>query len=584
MVGTYQFEEYMSSAREALHDGNTDTAMDWVNQALSLSKHLDEEAIAQAHQLKAQVLVAQEEYAEAEEALLKSLDLFGRNAEGHFLLGELALLDGRIEEATSAFESATELSPESAHALSMLIFCRAQFGKQEAAREAFEKCVGRDPGLADAHYHMGICLLRERRPEARELFEKALSLNPVLSGPHYYLGRIAMADGDLAGAERQFQREMELNPANSLAEFQLIRSYLVGAPWQEAVDLFDKHFPSEDFCDIPALKSCRFHFNYELLDGKFEPFIEAIERELPQTPENLFHEAKVYRLKSLFGEAIEVLKKIIESESHFRPAYLELSELYGEQDEFRRASGVLEQAAEVFQDAEAYCSLSRAYISEGRYTEAEEAARKAVPLRPDLAETHYLLGAILTETASRGADPEERMREAKQALRTALEIDPSHTHAKSYLMHIAFQGKDYSECIQIAEKMLSENPEDRMALWYSGRCLQAMGEMARAEERLAKLVETHPEDQSGRGALAEVYRAQGKFQEAAEELEQAVAVPGRRPLPDLLFLLGEIYLQDLKQPAKSREYFLRFLHAAPPGHPNSERAKRLLGGAVVSED
>jgi len=577
MTGVYQFDDYMTSAREALEDGNTDSAADRVNQAISLSKHLEEEAIAQALHLKARILIAEEEYSEAEEALQKSLDKFWRNMEGHVLLGELMLLDGRHEAAVSVLEAALEIAPQNVHARCLLILSYCELGKHDLAKECFNRCVELEPELGDSYYHMGICFFREGKAEARELFERALSKNPFLSGPHYYLGRMKVTQGDLAAAKRELRKELELNPANSLAELEVVRAYLLDLPWGEAVELFEEHFPPEVFCEIPALKHCHFHFNFELLNEKFLSFIQAVKRELPQTPENLFRVAKIYRSKSLFGEAVEHLKKAIEADKGFRPAYGELAELYRIQDELARACEVLEEATVMFEDAEAYCDLARTLLSCGRYGQAEQAVRKAVSLGPDLADGHYLLGAILADRASRTGDSERLMQEARDSLANAFHIDPSHHGARAYLMHIAFQDGKYEECFELAEKSLNENPEDRLALSYSGRCFHAMGKLAPAEERLVKLIELDPDDRAARGALAEIYRDQGKFKEAAEELEHAIDVPGKAPLPQFLLRLGEIYLAELNEPVKAREHFLRFLQTTPPGHPDFERAKDLLG-------
>ena len=145
-------------------------------------------------------------------------------------------------------------------------------------------------------------------------------------------------------------------------------------------------------------------------------------------------------------------------------------------------------------------------------------------------------------------------------------------------MHVAFEGGEHGRCVELADKTLKENAENRLALLYSGRCFHAMGSFPIAEERLTRLLELYPDDRAGRGALAEVYRAEGKFMEAVEELEQAIAIPGRRPQAEFLLALGEIYLLELNEPTKAREYLLRFLRTVPPGHPSFDRAKELLGG------
>lgn len=576
MTGAYQFDTYMASAREALREGDADAAMDWLHRAISLSRHLEEQATAQAYHLKAEILVAQEEYGEAEEALQKSLDLQRQNAKGYLLLGELMLLDGRHERAASAFKWTLEIEPENAGVRSLLIFCYAQLGEYDKAGECFDRCVSLDPEFADSYYHMGICLFLQGKAEAKELLEEALSHNPILSGPHYYMGRIKITEADFAGAQRELEKELELNPANSLAELQLIRAYLLGLRWQEVVELFDQHFPPESFCEVPALKSCRFHFNYEVLEGLFPPFIRELMKKVPHTPENLFHVARMYRYKSLAWEGIELLKTAIEADRSFRPAYAELAELYRIQNEPARACEALGQAAAVFGDAEAYSELARGLLSSGRYDEAEEAARKAVSLNPHDAEAHCLLGAILTDAAVRATGPDRLMKEARESLLKALRINPSHTVARTYLMHTAFHASKTDECLELAETALKDDPDNRVALLYSGRCLHATGKSELAEERLQRLLELYPDDREARGVLAEVYRAKGKLTEAVRELEEAMAVPGRHPPLELLLRLAEIYLLDVNEPTKAREYLLLFLQTAPPGHPGFDRAKELL--------
>lgn len=573
-----QFEEHLSKARDALDQGDTIVASECVDRALSMRKQLDKERIAEATQLQARIRIADEEYEEAEELLRNSIELHSDNAEARVLLGELMLLEDRLDEATEVLRSALDISPENMDAFSLLIFCHARSGDHASAHECFDRCVQLDSERSDPYHHNGVCCLCEGVSDAGTYFEKAIVQNPVLSGPHYYLGAIAIAENDLVAAEEHLRKELELNPANSLAECQLIRLYLVRAPWPEAASFFDAHYPPELFCDIPVLTKCRFHFNYDVLDERFQPFLDAVLRELPQTPENLFHVAKMYRLKSLFGDAVEVLKKILEADRLFRPAYAELADLYRVQDELSRACAVLEEGVQLFGDAESLCAFARMLFQSGRFTEAEEAARKAASLGPNVAEPHYLLGAVLAEFATRRSGSEAVFEEAERSLKQALVIDPHHEPSRAYLMHVALQQEKHPECLELSRKVLTENPQDRAALSYAGRCHQATGELASAEEHLVKLIEYHPDDLPGRALLADVYYARSKFKEAAEELEQAIAIAGRRPQPGLLFRLGETYLLHLNEPAKARDVLIRFLQTAPPGHPDFDRAKELLSG------
>src|SRR5262249_30865666 len=77
-------------------------------------------------------------------------------------------------------------------------------------------------GLADAYYGMSSLYLPpgEAIPKAREAALKALALDSTLAEAHVSLGITKVAfDWDWAGAEREFDRAIELKPNDSNAHF-----------------------------------------------------------------------------------------------------------------------------------------------------------------------------------------------------------------------------------------------------------------------------------------------------------------------------------------------------------------------------
>lgn len=107
-------------------------------------------------------------------------------------LGQLYLKQGDIEGAKKAFETAAEMSPESAGAfyynLGVTLYNAGQLAD---AIEPLRKATEIDPERADAFYLLGVCLLNameyktERgevkmvlKPGTRESFEKYLALAP----------------------------------------------------------------------------------------------------------------------------------------------------------------------------------------------------------------------------------------------------------------------------------------------------------------------------------------------------------------------------------------------------------------------
>ena len=60
-------------------------------------------------------------------------------------------------------------------------------GNRDAALEAAQAAVARNPGLAEAQYQLGVVLeARNERPAAAEAFVKATQANPQMAYAHYY--------------------------------------------------------------------------------------------------------------------------------------------------------------------------------------------------------------------------------------------------------------------------------------------------------------------------------------------------------------------------------------------------------------
>ncbi len=106
------------------------------------------------------------------------------------------------------------------------------FGRPEGLKAAilhYEEAVANDPGFAFAYAELAWCYgqlgffglvsPREAGSKAKEYAEKALSLDDTIPEAHHAMGRILRNyDWDFKGAEREFERAIELNP--SFAEAQ----------------------------------------------------------------------------------------------------------------------------------------------------------------------------------------------------------------------------------------------------------------------------------------------------------------------------------------------------------------------------
>ncbi len=94
----------------------------------------------------------------------------------------------------------------------------------KSAFKYFEEAIQYDPaysaaysGLADSHFYVGYYFgrvpPREAMPKAKQAALKALELDEASADAHASLAHVMLFyDWDLPGAEREFQRALELNP------------------------------------------------------------------------------------------------------------------------------------------------------------------------------------------------------------------------------------------------------------------------------------------------------------------------------------------------------------------------------------
>jgi adenylate cyclase len=171
----------------------------------------------------------------------------------------------------------------------------------ERAIECFERAIDIDPayangyaGLADAHMlstEMGPVPAHVGMPKAKKAAEKALSLDPMLSEAHSALGFVMQdLDFDFVGAERAFQRAIELNPNNSNAR----RSY------GQLLAQLGRHDEAE-----------------------FE-FTKALEVDPLSAIGNWIYGFGLFEARR-YDDCIEQTKKTLQLDSNFPAAYLSLS-------------------------------------------------------------------------------------------------------------------------------------------------------------------------------------------------------------------------------------------------------------------
>ena len=88
-----------------------------------------------------------------------------------------------------------------------------QRGDLPVAESSFAHAVAAAPARAEAHFGLGLVLLREGAVDrATASLRQAVKLNPKLAGAHLFLGIAQYQVGDLAAALGNMEAELALSP------------------------------------------------------------------------------------------------------------------------------------------------------------------------------------------------------------------------------------------------------------------------------------------------------------------------------------------------------------------------------------
>jgi tetratricopeptide (TPR) repeat protein len=162
--------------------------------------------------------------ADAQDQFLESLRLNPENTDARVALGITYTHQGELGQAETEFKTILELVPQHAYAHFGLANIYAAQGSYSAAIEEYQRSLESGDNGPDfevsAYLKIGRCrfLLEDNAGALRE-FETVLAMDPQNSEAHVYLGNIALRRGDTERAISEFENALESDPSmDSLRE------------------------------------------------------------------------------------------------------------------------------------------------------------------------------------------------------------------------------------------------------------------------------------------------------------------------------------------------------------------------------
>lgn len=160
---------------------------------------------------RSEVYLRQHRLAAAQADIGKALK-FSQEAKGLKIAGLIALEQGRMQDAITQLQKATDKAPQEAHIWLELGKAWLLEGTLEQAGPALSEAIKLDRNLDEAFHQRAIVLLRADQPEAAlPDIERALHLQPQQADYYLTLAEIEQALGDSAAAQHARQQAVELS-------------------------------------------------------------------------------------------------------------------------------------------------------------------------------------------------------------------------------------------------------------------------------------------------------------------------------------------------------------------------------------
>ena len=592
-----------------LADKRYDAATQRVEQ--QLKKHPD---AAGTHFLEAKIYVAhatQRDWAHAEEALQKAINLDANFTAAYELLVSVYLSEKKLPQAISQLKAELEKDPNNPRPLLMAGIIYEQMKDYPKARDAYEKLLAVSPnsllGLNNLAYLYAERL--DRLDKAYELAKKARTLEPGDGMVADTLGWILYKRGDYQQALALMQESAAKFPDNPEVQFHLgMANYMMGQA-AAARSALEKaaHAPA----DFPAKDEAQRRL--ALLEGSAGRTTELSAGELEglskQQPNDLIVSmrlAEAYEKQGEAAKAAAAYEQALKLNPKLLSAALKLAQLYaGPLQNRDKALEFAKKARELApNDAETAGVLGRIASQAGNFTWAysllQESARQRrddPSVLRDFAMAAYALGKVsearqTMERCLKAAPDAAQSEDAKRFLamtaleqpsadvvasetevRKTLEKQPDYVPALMAQGAIQLQRNDAKSATGIYAQVLNRYPDfapaqKRLAAIYAER----PDDLAKAYDLAIKARKALPDDPELARTLAEVNFKRKEFPYAIQLFQESA---GKQPLPPKdLFYLGMAQLQT-KQDTEGRETLERAL-AAGLQDPLAQEAKQRL--------
>lgn len=428
---------------------------------------------------------------EMDEKRLEALDL-NRQA-------SLLMESGKYEEAKALIDKAVEADPMCMDSYQNTGLYNMAKENYEEAKNGFKKALLIDKQNGEAYYNLGNAhFMLDELSEGIDNYNRAIAYGFNTAQMQYFLGIAYDQKGEAQMALRHFAKAVSQDPSNPDYKIKKTLSQMGLNLWDDALNTAeDMILSSPEQFEGYHLKTQILLHNNNLQEAV--GFAEQASARFPADTGLFFDWVKVVALLGNYDKAFTLVGQAKQME-YFEEARRDFTvleaELYAQKGDFEKAIAltceVIENEAEGYPDFEARHMVMNLYFVCQRYQEAYEAANAIVAM--DQGDEFYRASLYY---AARSLMLMGRKDEAKKA---------------------------YKEALGIYRLVNIENPSAIDAYLFRAMSFKDVDEDDKALEMIEFILNLTNELAEPYVIRAEIYKKQGREEEAKQELEKAYVI------------------------------------------------------------
>ena len=435
---------------------------------------------------------------------LKTADELARTGEADYHAGNLEAAGKLLEQAVAA-------DRRHARAHWLLGNIAQDQGKLDRAISCYRRALRAASQLAEAHNDLGTAYFAKGwHVEAEQCYRRAIELQPANVAASGNLAAALRAQGRLSEARRAFVRTLKLRITEGLGR---LFGRMPGAAPAAAPS--DAQRTGEQ-----ARVAAKEAFGA----GRLDEAEQRLRELLATAPEDAAAHHLLGNVLAAAGrraDAISAYDRAVSLHSSTPEFYVSLGNVLTDERRYDEALRNYQVALMLDPGSgAAQANVARVLHELGHYREAEEVYRQSLQHEPDLAGAHSSLAGTLI---SMGKYPE-----AERAARNALELRPDSLHARVMLANAQQeQGRIEEACATIQAAGAAGERNFHVQRWLGLYHLVFRGEHEAARTHLERASAISPTDAGVHINLARTLLARGRYAEGWEEYEWRKRDPAR---------------------------------------------------------